>query len=144
VTPKDWTLLVVAAAGGRSVSPVQLQKTLFLLSKNLSAADLKVERLYDFQPYDYGPFDYAVYHDAENLEAEGLIVIDQAGSRFRSYRATDEGLKRAGQLRANLKPSVSAYLATIVGWVSKLTFNQLIEAIYKAYPEMAKNSVFRR
>lgn len=142
--PKDWTLLVIAAAGGKSVSPVQLQKTLFLLSRNLSAKDLQVDRLYSFEPYDYGPFDYAVYHDAEKLEAEEQVTIDQAGSRFRSYRATSTGLEQASRLRAKLSPITTGYLDKIVGWVSNLTFNQLIEAIYKAYPEMAKNSVFRR
>lgn len=144
MTRKDWTLLVVAAAGGKAVSPVQLQKTLFLLSRNLSPEDLGVDRLYDFEPYDYGPFDGAIYQDAERLEEEGYVAIDQAGSRFRSYRATPEGLDRADRLRAKLNPKAVAYLDRIITWVASLSFNQLLEAVYKAYPEMAKNSVFRR
>jgi hypothetical protein len=31
VRREDWTLLAIAAGGGQSLSPVQLQKSLFLL-----------------------------------------------------------------------------------------------------------------
>ncbi len=144
MTEKDWTLLVIAAAKGRPVSPVQLQKALFLLSRNLSPDVLGVERLYDFQAYDYGPFDGSVYHDAEELERAGDVVIDQAGSRFRSYRATSEGSARADRMRQGINAKAIAYLDRVVAWVSGLSFNQLVEAIYKAYPDMATNSVFRR
>ena len=47
---KDWALLAIANAGhGVSLSPVQLQKSLFLLGRELGS---KVgANFYDFQPY---------------------------------------------------------------------------------------------
>ena len=35
MTPKDWTLLALAT-DGKPMSPVQLQKSLFLISRNVS------------------------------------------------------------------------------------------------------------
>ena len=69
MTPKDWTLLVLASAGG-PLSPVQLQKTLFLIDRNLSRAQRGVTRFYNFRAYDYGPFDSAIYTDAVILQTE--------------------------------------------------------------------------
>ena len=36
---RDWTLLAVAAAGGASLTPVQLQKILFLLGERQKFGD---------------------------------------------------------------------------------------------------------
>lgn len=144
MTQKDWTLVVIAAARGRAISPVQLQKSLFLLSRNLSPKALGVEQLYNFEPYDYGPFDNAVYHDAEQLERDGQIVITEAGTRYRKYQATQEGSAFAESLVATLDPKASAYLERVVVWVTTLSFNELVESIYKFYPDMTKNSVYRR
>jgi uncharacterized protein YwgA len=77
MTPKDWTLLVIAAADPKPLQPVQLQKSLFLLGRNLSPEQLQVKEFYDFQPYDYGPFCSDIYSNAEKLSDEGLIRIDR-------------------------------------------------------------------
>lgn len=143
MTRKDWTLLVIAAAGG-PVSPVQLQKILFLLSENLGPERLRVERFYDFQPYDYGPFDGEIYSDAESLEAEGLVTIEvPLNQRYREYCATPAGHELAQTYRLRLDAAVREYLTHVVTWVRSLSFNALVQAIYKKYPRMATNSVFR-
>src|SRR5439155_6656754 len=50
-----WVLLALLAAEGHSLTPVQLQKCLFLLG---SRRPKDVGRdFYHFRPYDYGPFD---------------------------------------------------------------------------------------
>ena len=69
----DWALLAIASADGSSVSPVQLQKALFLLGEDLPKT--KTQSFYEFEPYHYGPFDQAVYSDAEKLSREGLVSI---------------------------------------------------------------------
>jgi uncharacterized phage-associated protein len=141
---RDWTLLVIAAAGGRSVSPVQLQKALFLLKQNLGTK-LAREDFYEFEPYDYGPFNGTIYHDAEVLASEGLVSIDiPVSQRYREYSATAEGLARANTLRAAIDVQVREYLDRVVRWVRSLGFNALVQAIYDKYPWTAKNSVFRR
>lgn len=141
--PKDWTLLVIAAAKGRAVQPVHLQKALFLLSENLSQKDLGTSRFYDFQAYDYGPFDGSIYSDAGTLALEGMVEIDLA-PYYREYRVTEQGQKRAQELRSEISPYAVQYLEKVVRWVQSMSFNDLIEAIYRAYPKMAVNSVFRR
>jgi uncharacterized protein YwgA len=145
MTRIDWTLLVIAAAGGRAVQPVHLQKALFLLRRNLGLEELRVTEFYDFEPYDYGPFDGAVYSDAESLATEGMVEIDYPpDKRYREYRATERGLRHAQALRLGLTPHAAQYLDKVVRWVQSVSFNQLVEAIYKAYPDMAANSVFHR
>ncbi|HKN62538.1 MAG TPA: hypothetical protein VJW93_15255 [Candidatus Acidoferrales bacterium] len=139
---KEWTLLVLAAADGRPISPVQLQKSLFLLSKNLTPAQLQRRSLYEFQPYDYGPFDSAVYSDAESLSAAGLIAIESGGPA-RTYLPTTRGLEEARTIREGLDSVAAQYLEDVVNWVLRQSFGNLVRAIYKSYPDMRKNSVFR-
>jgi uncharacterized phage-associated protein len=142
--PKDWTLLVVAAGKGQALTPVQLQKALFLLGKNLSSKQLRVADFYPFRAYDYGPFNAQVYSDAKHLRDEGLIIIDPMDAvRYRYYSATVAGSERSEQLRAELRADVRDYLDRVVAWVRSLSFTALVQAIYRDYPEMKANSVFR-
>ncbi len=141
---RDWSLLVIAAAGGKHLQPVQLQKALFLLSQNLSQQQLRVRSFYEFAPHDYGPFSSQAYRDADALEAQSLAHVDRPPvTRYKLYSVTEEGLKRARELRAELQPSVVKYLDAVVEFTRRLSFNQLVSAIYKAYPAMKANSVFK-
>ena len=142
VKREDWTLLVLAAAGGEPLEPVALQKALFLVAKNVPADERR--RFYKFRAYDYGPFCANVYSDAEELQAIGLAEIEcPTMARHRHYRATPEGIDRANTLRTELRPETTAYLDRMVPWVRSMPFQDLVRAIYKAYPEMRANSVFR-
>jgi uncharacterized protein len=141
---KDWTLLVIGAANGRSLTPVQLQKALFLLERNLTNEQRQVADFYIFKPYDYGPFNAQIYRDAEQLRNEELVVIDMGGGvAYRDYSATQDGLARSAELRAKLDRVALDYLDRVVTWVRSLSFNSLVQAIYKEYPDMKANSVFR-
>lgn len=141
---KDWTLLVIAARKGKSLQPVQLQKSLFLLGRNLSHRHLRVKTFYQFEPYDYGPFCSQIYSDAESLCFEGLVHIDcPPNLSYRFYSATEEGIVKANELKKILSPETKDYLEKIVEWTSSLSFNDLVSAIYQAYPEMKENSIFR-
>ncbi|MGQ0642044.1 MAG: hypothetical protein ACT4P6_14940 [Gemmatimonadaceae bacterium] len=123
---------------------MQLQKSLFLLSKNLDKKALAVSGFYQFDAYDYGPFCGAVYADAEQLEVDGMVEIERPpNTRFKLYRATASGRARAQELRNDLSERVRKYLDAVVGWCQTLGFTELVAAIYRAYPEMRANSVFR-
>ena len=139
---KDWTLLVIAAARGESVSPVQLQKALFLIAENLTPGQRGTTSFYHFVAYDYGPFDQTAYADAEVLEREGLIRIYSQPYRYRVYVSTPTGSNRAEVLRQELAVEVVEYLDRVVDWVRSLSFNDLVRAIYRSYPQMKVNSVF--
>ena len=143
MTPKDWTLLVIASARGKDVSPVQLQKTLFLIGQNLTSAQRQCAKFYKFRAYDYGPFDRAIYDHADELRNEGLILIYPESGSFRNYVALPAGIERADQLRAELVPPVTDYLDGVVAWARSLSFKELVRAIYEDYPQMKVNSVFQ-
>lgn len=137
--PKDWTLLVLTATKGHSLSPVQLQKALFLIGENLHP-----KGFYTFSAYDYGPFCSEVYVDAEELEAEGLASITRTAPRtYREYFATALGARRAAEIRKQTPPGALQYLDHVVEWILPLSFDALVRAIYRRYPAMRANSVFK-
>jgi hypothetical protein len=140
---EDWTLLVIAAAKRPGLSPVQLQKSLFLLGEELDPAELG-DSFYEFAPYNYGPFDVAVYQDAERLADEGLVAITRtAERRWALYESTGDGAAKAKSLRTEASSHAVEYLDRVVAWVQRLSFHDLVRAIYAQFPEYRANSVFQ-
>ena len=139
----DWLLLALAQGKGDPLTPVQLQKVLFLLGRERRAAAGRA--FYKFVPYNYGPFCRDIYTDAEALEADGLVRIDRAepGRAWPEYSATAAGLRRSVQLKKSAPPDGAQYLARVVDWARGLNFQQLVKAIYDRYPDQKINSVFR-
>jgi len=133
-------MLAIGSAKGRGLSPVQLQKVLFLLGKELPT--VVGTDFYHFQPYNYGPFDKAVYQDAEGLSYAGYVSIASSG-RITEYSATPEGSDYAEQIRARAPRLGTEYLTKIVEWAQSLTFSELVRAIYNKYPQYRVNSVFQ-
>jgi hypothetical protein len=133
-------MLSLAEEGG-AFTPVQIQKALFLATDRARDAFFVP---YDFQPYDYGPFDRRVYLDAEDFERQGLVQIDQPPGRgWKTYAATTAGRIEAARLTNALTPAQLELLQKIVKLVRSLSFNELVSAIYRAYPDMKARSVFR-
>jgi len=138
-----WALLAIDEAAPSGLSPVQLQKTLFLIGKNLTRE--VGDSYYSFVPYNYGPFDPNVYSDAELLIRQGLVFETRsAGRSWSYYRITRSGHTMAEQSRQTCEVSErgARYVREVVKWVQSLTFAQLLSAIYRAYPEYKANSVF--
>ena len=137
----DWTLMALNAAGPDGLSPVQLQKTLFILSKQLP--DAVGDSFYNFVPYNYGPFDRAVYEDAEELARGGQIEITQRdGENWNRYVITREGEVDISRAVYEHRDAAD-YLERLVKWVQEQTFQGLVSAVYAKYPEMRANSVFQ-
>jgi len=138
---RQEVLVACLAAAPRPLSPVQVQKALFLLDKN--AAPLTDGPHFAFEPYDYGPFDRRIYTDLSNLSAEGVVEIRGGElSKSRRYGLTQEGQERGNAILEQMAPQLREYFKGVATWVSGLSFTQLVSAIYKAYPEMKVNSVF--
>lgn len=140
---EDWTLLTLAAAEGQTLTPVQLQKCLFLLGK--AKPEAVGNHFYNFTPYNYGPFDRQVYIDADRLAAEGLATITGGSSstgRWNEYAITPAGMTRVRDLQPKAGPAWD-YVRRVVEWARQLTFQQLVRAIYARYPEFRVNSVFQ-
>jgi uncharacterized protein YwgA len=139
---KHWTLLVIDEAGLPGLSPVQLQKILFLIGRNLPT---EVGNLYyEFVPYNYGPFDSRVYSDAQHLVNQGLVqMIQVAGRNWSYYAITETGSQMAQHIReTEINDRTAKYITTVVKWVQSLSFAQLLAAIYQQYPEFKAKSVF--
>src|SRR5690349_4704331 len=138
----DWTLLAISSATQRGLTPVELQKSLFVLSREVPHNQLGTE-FYTFVPYDYGPFCSAIYDDARLLESEGLVTISQTANGLRIYSPTPSGMTVAQMLR-RAREGAADYLATVVKWAQSLSFAQLVQSIYNRYPDTAVNSVFAK
>ncbi len=134
-------MLAALASGAREeFTPVQLQKMMFLIDKNVGPA--LGGPFFDFQPYDYGPFDAGVYNQFATISDLEMAEFDGDGKN-RRYRLNDEGRARAKEVLDQLTPEVREYFKNVAEFVQKLSFTALVSSIYKKYPEMKVNSVFR-
>lgn len=134
-------MLAALAAGGENAtfSPVQIQKLFFLIDRE--AAQLVGGPYFSFEPYDYGPFDRAVYDQLDLLELCGSVKATN-GERYRVYSLTPQGYAEGVERLADIGPEASSYIKKVANWVRALSFQQLVAAIYKRYPDMKVNSVF--
>jgi hypothetical protein len=143
ITPRQRIVLAALAAERSSAfAPVQVQKLFFLLDQNI-AADLGGPQ-FSFEPYDYGPFDRAVYSELEALAQKGLVAIEVApGASRRKFSLTAAGYDAGQAALAQLSTRARDYLTRVSAWVRSLSFAELVGSIYKQYPSMKANSVFR-
>jgi hypothetical protein len=140
IEKKDWTLLVIAEADKVGLTPVKLQKSLFLLKNNLPR---EAKNFYNFIPYNYGPFDIGIYHDADILKEEGYIETPSAYGSGRKYNITKRGKQRAEEIHGLLTEEANKYIKRLIDWILPLSFQELVASVYKEFPEYKKNSVFR-
>ncbi|MDQ1184697.1 hypothetical protein [Agrobacterium larrymoorei] len=137
----EIVLAALAAAGQNATfTPVQVQKLFFLLDKE--ASHLLDGPHFTFAPYDYGPFDRGVYDELDGLSARGLAEVQSTG-RYRKYSLTAQGFGQGAAMLGDLPENTREYVSSISKWVRDLSFEQLVASIYKRYPEMKANSVFR-
>ena len=132
------TLAAMAPANGEPHSPVQMQKLLFLLDRE--AGELVEGPHFDFKPYNYGPFDKTVYRILERLDQKGLVTVRSEGWR-RTYALTPKGQEQGRKLLDAMDEQARQYIERASAFVLKLSFIELVSAIYKAYPDMRENSV---
>ncbi len=138
---RDVVLGALAAAGENvTFSPAQVQKLVFLIDRN--AAQHFGGPHFSFRPYDYGPFDSAVYDQLTELSFEGKVDVTGTG-RYRLYSLTSQGFQEGSRVLAGMAPEIAEYLRNLATWVRSLSFQQLVSAIYQAYPDMKVNSIFR-
>lgn len=141
MTRDDLILAVLASADGE-FSPVQIQKTLFLLDKK--ASRLTRGPHFEFRAYDYGPFDASIYRSMAKLANEGFVeIIGDPDSRARRYGLTQSGRIRGKEILKGCDPSLISYLRDLARFIRGLSFSQLVSAIYREFPEMKANSVFQ-
>ncbi|HTS88698.1 MAG TPA: hypothetical protein VMG41_09420 [Gemmatimonadales bacterium] len=139
--PRDWLLLALERSRS-GLTPVQLQKVLFLLGERKKAT--VHPGFYRFEPYNYGPFCRQIYNDADLFALTDFISVDYSrGNSLRRYQLTPEGQQAAQHIATRAPQDGLAYLNDVVRWAQSLPFNDLVRAIYEAYPAMRAKSVFR-
>lgn len=130
-------IAIVAAAGEYGLDRLQLQKSAFLVGEEHK--EQLPENFYQFRPHFYGPFAQDVYIDIERL-SDGPVVEVISGTERRSvYRLGQNGAAGLSRLHDDLEKGVKQ----IVEWVTSMTFNELIRAVYHLYPDQRENSVFQ-
>jgi len=97
---------------------------------------------FEFVPYHYGPFDKAVFWELEDLSSKGKVEISYQKS-WRTFRLTVAGQLEGEPLLSKCDPTIREFIEECSRFVRRLSFTQLVSAIYKAFPEMKENSVFR-
>lgn len=139
---RDLILAALAPSNRHSYTPVQVQKLFFLIDRNIPQAVGGPH--FQFEPYDYGPFDQAVYQELETLTGAGLVETEPVDGRsWCQYRLTEAGQALGEKALDTLNPKIRNYVVEVNSFVRRLSFSQLVRAIYNAYPEMKEKSVFR-
>ena len=141
VSREELIIAAMAPADGRSHTPVQMQKLLFILDEN-AAARLNGPH-FRFEPYHYGPFDKEVYETLDTLSRKGLVDIAFGSGNWREYSLTPEGQSRGQAILNSIDSQTADYIREVSNFVRKLSFSQLVSAVYKAYPRMRARSVFQ-
>lgn len=131
-----------ATSKGHRLSPVQLQKSLFVIGKKFTA-DLG-DDFYEFVPHFYGPFSGDVYVDVDQLIKEGFISKHMPPhNRWAEYEATNTGIEKTNLLSRTMPSQIVAYIEDLIPKIVKLSFGELVSLIYKHFPTYKTNSVFR-
>lgn len=139
---KHFVLAAIALQGeNASFTPVQVQKLFFLIDREIPESTNGPH--FSFKPYDYGPFDRDVYLEIEKLKQEGDAIITN-GLGVRTYKLSGKGLTKGARLSTFLPEDANKYIKRAGEFVRRLSFDQLVSSIYKAYPEMRENSVFKQ
>ena len=138
---REIILAALATADGAIHTPVQVQKLLFLIDKKIS--HLVGGPYFNFVPYTYGPFDIGIYRLLEELEEkEEVEIIRNPTLRWSKYRLTIKGQEKGMEVLKEMDQKAADYIKELSLFVRKLSFAELVSAIYKEYPEMKENSVF--
>jgi hypothetical protein len=142
MTRDEFILAAMAPGAGYAYSPVQVQKLLFLLDRQIPR-ELQGPH-FDFEPYHYGPFDSAVYYALEQLAQpqQGFVLIDRARSP-RTFALTADGVAEGNRILGTVSPDTRDFIVRTCSFVRTQSFSSLVSAIYKAFPEMRVNSVFQ-
>jgi len=141
MTRADWPLLALYAADDGVLTPVQMQKVLFLLDQQ--ARNRLNTDFYTFEAYNYGPFSSRIYNDLDEHARGGIIAYDgTTGRNWSNYVITAQGETHAAAAVSEVDGDVWQYLVRTVAWAKSLRFSELVGAIYRAYPDFARNSIF--
>ena len=142
MSKEEMILAALSCSNGSSFSPVQIQKLLFLIDRRIGR-DLGGP-FFNFVPYHYGPFDKSIYLVLDRLVGKGLMdELAPAGLRWNLYRPTSSGKAKGEQVLSSMRSKPRKDIADLARYVLQLSFDDLVSAVYKAYPDMEANSIYK-
>lgn len=141
MTSNDLLLASLGACGRFQFSPVQIQKLLFLIERNIG--DKVGGPHFVFKPYDYGPFDSSIYALLREMQEKGLVEPTPSAGTWNYYSLTPSGLIESEKVTSSVDQTSLNYIKKASHFVRNVSFTDLVASIYKAYPEMRVNSVFK-
>ena len=146
LTPRQSTLLLFLDGDpGVTLDPVRIMKGLFLVAQQAPEDWLAAQSRYSFEAYHYGPFSADIYQDIVALRRMDLVECHEvSGQNWCRYSLTDGGRLAAKLTAGDVDTRLVGYIGRLRDWVTSLSFNELLTAIYDRYPEYARNSVFSR
>ena len=138
---KDWLIVALSESPTGQLSPVQIQKAMFLFKEG-AGSHFDQEQFYNFSAYHFGPFSPDIYYDLEALERRGLVQIERSDTGKRqAYTITAQGKAAAEQIKAE-QHRASSYLGNLTRWVQRKSFPALLRYIYRRWPQYRANSIF--
>lgn len=142
LSTRDMILACMAAAGGSSYEPVHIQKLVFIFQEKVG--DFLETKPFTFRPYHYGPYDPAIYATLGQLSNDGIVSIDGGPfDKWHSYSLVPERTTEAQEALDSLPEYLRNYLVDLSKWVRSQGFANLVGAVYKEFPAMRANSIFR-
>lgn len=137
VSRSDILLAILAAANGKELSRVHLQKVAFLVSEEFKGklpADF-----YKFDKHNYGPFCHDITVDTDELLYWGSIKATAGAENHAEMYSISQQID-LDQLR--LTDDIKCFIKDTVAWVADMSFSKLVRAIYLRYPEFLERSIF--
>ena len=124
------------------IDPIRVMKGMFLIAMETPVDWLPEEDRYEFQPYNWGPFSKDVYSDLEVLQGLGYVsILARPGRSWNSYSLTEGGRVEANEVSEGLDPRLGKYVDAVSQFVMRTGFSDLLNAVYKRYPDYATRSL---
>ncbi len=137
VSRSDILLAIIAAADGKELSRVQLQKVAFLVSEEFRGR--LPDDFYTFDKEKFGPFCIDIYDDTEMLHYWGWIsVTPGAQPRLDTYSIAEQVNPDGSRIDEDINEDIK----DTVAWVVDMSFGEIVRAVYRLFPEYRENSVF--
>jgi hypothetical protein len=122
---RGWLLLAIALSGTSGLSPVQLQRSLFLVGQKRE--EQVGPGFYEFEANGSGPASTALYVDIDALVTAEYIVKEWVPeSSWSAFRLSDAGQASAADFRRKLKKDALSGLEDAVAWVKELSYLDLV------------------
>jgi hypothetical protein len=142
MSKQELLLAVLSSSKGSLFSPVQIQKLLFLIDRRIGR-DIGGP-FFNFEPYKFGPFDKGIYDTLDSLVAGKLIAeVASEESKWKLYKPTVTGQARGEKVLSEFARKPKLEVCELSKYVMKMSFHDLVSAIYREFPDMQERSIFR-